>query len=62
MFNFESGDINMMLSLLNMKLRDEFSDLDKLIGYYSLNKEIILKRMEKEGYFYNEEVNQFRKI
>ncbi|MDO5089065.1 MAG: DUF4250 domain-containing protein [Leptotrichiaceae bacterium] len=62
MFNFENGDINMMLSLLNMKLRDEFSDLDKLTGYYSLNKETVLKRMKEEGYFYNSEVNQFKKI
>ena len=62
MFDFEKGDINMMLSLLNMKLRDEFSDLERLTDYYSVDKNVILKRMEKNGYFYNNEINQFKKI
>ena len=62
MFDFEKGDINMMLSLLNMKLRDEFSDLERLADYYSADKNVILKRMEENGYFYNSEINQFKKI
>lgn len=62
MFDFEKGDINMMLSLLNMKLRDEFSDLERLTDYYSVDKNVILKRMEENGYFYNNEINQFKKI
>ena len=62
MFDFEKGDINMMLSLLNMKLRDEFSDLERLVDYYSADKNVILKRMEENGYFYNNEINQFKKI
>ena len=62
MFDFEKGDINMMLSLLNMKLRDEFSSLDSFADYYSADKIVILKRMEENGYFYNSEINQFKKI
>lgn len=62
MFDFEKGDINMMLSLLNMKLRDEFSSLDNFADYYSADKTVILKRMEENGYFYNSEINQFKKI
>ena len=62
MFDFEKGDINMMLSLLNMKLRDEFSSLDSFADYYSEDKKVILKRMEENGYFYNSEINQFKKI
>ena len=62
MFDFEKGDINMMLSLLNMKLRDEFSDFERLADYYSADKNVILKRMEENGYFYNNEINQFKKI
>ena len=38
MFNFQSGDINIVLSMLNMKLRDEFSDLDDLVKTLSVNK------------------------
>ena len=62
MFDFEKGDINMMLSLLNMKLRDEFSSLDSFADHYSADKTVILKRMEENGYFYNNEINQFKKI
>ena len=52
MFNFQSGDINIVLSMLNMKLRDEFSDLDDLVKTLSVNKEELLKRMNDNGYYY----------
>ena len=61
MFNFKNGDINIMFSMLNMKLRDEFSDLDDLIKSLSVNKEELLKRMEDNGYYYSERKNQFKR-
>ena len=36
MFDFENGDINIMLSMINMKLRDEFSSLESFANYYSI--------------------------
>jgi len=60
MFDFENGDINIMLSMINMKLRDEFSSLESFANYYSLSKEEIIKRLEEKGYQYNENENQFR--
>ena len=62
MFDFENGDINIMLSMINMKLRDEFSSLDSFANYYSLSKEEIIKRLEEKGYQYNENENQFKKV
>ncbi len=62
MFNFKAGDINIMLSMLNMKLRDEFSSLDSLADYYSVNKNDILNRMKDGGFSYNEDENQFKRI
>ena len=47
--------------MLNMKLRDEFSDLDDLIKSLSVNKEELLKRMEDNGYYYSERKNQFKR-
>ena len=38
MINFETKDINMLLSMLNMKLRDEFSSLSSLTSYYNVDK------------------------
>ena len=61
MFNFQNGDINIMFSMLNMKLRDEFCSLDYLVKTLSVNKEELLKRMEDNGYYYNEGKNQFRR-
>ena len=61
MFNFKNGDINIMFSMLNMKLRDEFCSLDDLVKTLSVNKEELLKRMEDNGYYYNEGKNQFRR-
>ena len=61
MFNFQSGDINIVLSVLNMKLRDEFSDLDDLVKTLSVNKEELLKRMNDNGYYYSEGNNQFKR-
>ncbi len=61
MFNFQSGDINIVLSMLNMKLRDEFSDLDDLVKTLSVNKEELLKRMNENGYYYSEGNNQFKR-
>ena len=47
--------------MLNMKLRDEFSDLDDLVKTLSVNKEELLKRMNDNGYYYSEGNNQFKR-
>ena len=62
MFDFENGDINIMLSMINMKLRDEFSSLESFANYYSLSKEEIIERLEEKGYQYNENENQFKRV
>lgn len=61
MFNFENGDINIMLSMINMKLRDEFSNLYDFVRYYDLDIEELTNKMSKSGYFYCEKTNQFKK-
>lgn len=62
MFDFENGDINIMLSMINMKLRDEFSSLESFANYFSFSKEEIIKRLEEKGYQYNENENQFKRV
>jgi hypothetical protein len=62
MINFETKDINMLLSMLNMKLRDEFSSLSSLTSYYNVDKEALLKKMKANGYEYVEDGNQFKRI
>lgn len=60
--NFETGDINILYSMINMKLRDEFSSLDDLVSYYSADKSKLIDRLQNHGYYYYSEDNQFRRI
>ena len=57
--NFETGDFNIMIGVVNMKLRDEFSSLDDFLKTYNIKKERLMKRMEEHGYHYQVENNQF---
>lgn len=57
--DIEKIDINILLSIVNMKLRDEFRDLDDLVHYYDMNKEELEKRMNQANYKYSEENKQF---
>lgn len=57
-----SMDAHMVLSILNMKLRDEFSSLDMLCEDFNVSKEKIKDKMKEIGYAYSEEKNQFTVI
>ncbi|MDO4639149.1 DUF4250 domain-containing protein [Leptotrichia hongkongensis] len=62
MINFETKDTMLLYSLVNMKLRDEFLDLDDLVNYYGVDKKELLDRFSNAGYEYVEGENQFKKI
>ena len=50
----------MLLSFVNMKLRDEFSSLDELAAACSTTAQEIKDALGKINYEYNEEQNQFK--
>ncbi|MFB9135013.1 DUF4250 domain-containing protein [Vibrio sp. AK197] len=59
--NFEKMDPNMLMSIVNMKLRDNFSgDLDKLVNYFDIDKETLETKLNKAGYDFLPEAGQFR--
>ena len=62
MINFETKDTMLLYSLVNMKLRDEFLDLDDLVNYYGVDKKELLDRFSNDGYEYVDGENQFKKI
>ena len=62
MINFETKDTMLLYSLVNMKLRDEFLDLDDLVNYYGVDKKELLDRFSNAGYEYVEGENQFKRI
>ncbi len=50
----------MLLSFVNMKLRDEFSSLDELATSCSTTVEEICETLKKINYEYNPDIRQFR--
>lgn len=49
-----------LLSVINTKLRDQYSSLDELCEDLDESKEEIEKSLSSIGYYYNEELNQFK--
>ncbi|SFB00599.1 DUF4250 domain-containing protein [Clostridium frigidicarnis] len=53
-------DPYVLLSLINMKLRDEFTSLRDFCTFNDINSECIIKKLMKLGYVYDELLNQFK--
>ena len=49
----------MLLSFLNLKLRDFYGSLDALCEDLDLNREEILEKMKQINYTYDKEKNRF---
>ncbi len=58
--NIKTMDPNILLSLINTKLRDEYSSLDLLIEDLQLDKEALLSRLKEIDYYYDETKNSFK--
>lgn len=52
-------DPMMLLSVVNMKLRDYYSSLDELCEDMHVNKEEIIDRLKAVGFEYSSEHNRF---
>lgn len=50
----------MLLSFINMKLRDDYDSLDELCKSLDLDKDEIKEKLGSVGYIYNKQVNQFK--
>lgn len=55
-----SMDPYILLSVINTKLRDEYSSLDVLCEDLDLEKNKIIDKLESVDYKYNSEENQFK--
>jgi len=53
------NDPIMLLSFVNMKLRDQYASLDALCEDMDVSREEILRKLSEVGYEYNTERNQF---
>ncbi|WP_412705027.1 hypothetical protein Aerorivi_02441 [Aeromonas rivipollensis] len=57
---FATMDINMLLSLVNMQLRDHYADLDDLCRAQDLDKEALTTRLAGGDFHYQPDQKQFR--
>lgn len=59
--NFESMDTIMLMSIVNLKLRDEFSgDLDELVAFFEIDKVALEAKLATGGFEYLVATGQFR--
>lgn len=49
----------MLLSIINMKLRDSYSSLDALCDLEDISKSEIIEKLASINYHYDENLNQF---
>lgn len=49
----------MLLSFINLKLRDFYSDLDRLCEELDIDRSEIVEKLASISYHYDEEKNQF---
>ncbi len=50
----------MLLSWVNMKLRDQYDSLDQLTDDLQLDKKELTRRLSEAGFEYMSGINQFR--
>ena len=49
----------MLLSFVNMKLRDEYSSLDELCASLGADKDALCAKLAEVNYIYDENLNKF---
>ncbi len=54
------NDPFILLSFINTKLRDSYASLDDLCEDLLLSKKEVNEKLNKEGYYYNQAINQFK--
>ncbi|EIU7746057.1 DUF4250 domain-containing protein [Vibrio vulnificus] len=59
--NFASMDPIMLMSIVNMKLRDDFAgDLDKLVRYFDIDRAALETKLATAGFEFLPDAGQFR--
>ena len=59
--NFQKMDPVMLMSMVNMKLRDEFNgNLDELVKTYAIDRHSLEEKLTTAGFKFFPELGQFR--
>ncbi|MBD5207212.1 MAG: DUF4250 domain-containing protein [Bacteroidales bacterium] len=54
------ADINILYSIINMKLRDKYSSLSELCNAEDIDENILVSKLAEAGFEYAPDINQFR--
>jgi hypothetical protein len=57
---YKQMDINMLYSILNMKLRNDYRGLDDLCSGEAISRSELEQHIATAGFVYAKELNQFR--
>ncbi len=60
--NYLTMDINILLSIVNMKLRDEVDSINALCQRYDLEQVALEERLNRAGWYYVAASNQFKQV
>ncbi|GEA51172.1 hypothetical protein VIN01S_19760 [Vibrio inusitatus NBRC 102082] len=59
--NYQTMDVVMLMSIINMKLRDDFNgDLDSLVKSFDIDKQLLIKKLATGSFEWLAEAKQFR--
>ncbi|RBW43996.1 DUF4250 domain-containing protein [Psychromonas sp. B3M02] len=58
--SYKTMDVNMLLSIVNMKLRNEQKTLDDLCATYEMDKSLLKERLAGAGFIYDLSNHQFK--
>lgn len=53
-------DPNILVSIINLKLRDYYSNLENLCEDMNIDMNVLESSLEKGRFSYNKEINQFK--
>lgn len=60
--SYRTMDPRLLLGLVNTALRNDCQDLADLAATHDLDREILERRLQEQGYRYVAAINQFRPI
>ncbi|MGO2507918.1 MAG: DUF4250 domain-containing protein [Vibrio hibernica] len=58
--NFEKMDPIILMSIVNMKIRNEFGNLENLTKFFDIDQPQLIDKLATAGFHYLSEAKQFR--
>ena len=57
---FVNMDVNILVSMINMKIRDYYGTLEAYCEDNNIENSVVIEKLSTGGFEYNKEINQFR--